>query len=446
MTTVALRAVFTEVPVILVMAAPAKRRGLHHAQRLRVAACTLQLGVSAQQRKVGLLRVIEDPQRPAVGRMAGLAFSTQSSLVDVIVGVALDAAFRRMIEGEGRVALRATHHAMQTQQRILGQVMIEYDIGAPGLLTMAGIAAGFELAAMRVIAAMTTGAVLGQLLARHRCGVTSVAIDLGMRTEQCKFVASGMIVTRHLPAIAAMAVGAIRAETAGVRVISLVTTAAVLWNLVPVVAAAMARDAIDLVVNPLEREPRLLEMVELRRLPFLGRMALAALLAARSTVFIVGGMTSGTGLGSLRVAAADVTGIACHRVVRARQLEIRLVVIELAAAPAGGAVALAAGLGELAAVHVIRLVTAYAGRGRLAPCLRLLVAALAVQPKVRAIEHEVGETVIELRAAELHDVRLATFVFGMTGAALADAGVRHAAVIALMPLHVGRDVLVAIQA
>src|SRR6202011_120645 len=87
-----------------------------------------------------------------------------------------------------------------------------------------------------------------------------------------------------------------------------------------------------------------------------------------------------------------------------------------------------------------------AGRGRLAPGLAFFVACLTAQPRVCALEREVGEAMIELRAAELNDVGLAALVLGMAGPALADAGVGHAAVIALMLLGIRCDGLVAVHA
>ena len=50
------------------------RRGFLGARRLAMAGGALQIGVPAGQRKMRLLRMIECPLRPAVRRMAGLAF------------------------------------------------------------------------------------------------------------------------------------------------------------------------------------------------------------------------------------------------------------------------------------------------------------------------------------------------------------------------------------
>lgn len=67
MTAVALWAVLTQVPVVLVMTHAALLRHFHRAGWLRMAGGTLQFGMRAQQREMRLLGVIEHPQRPTVG-------------------------------------------------------------------------------------------------------------------------------------------------------------------------------------------------------------------------------------------------------------------------------------------------------------------------------------------------------------------------------------------
>ena len=117
---------------------------------------------------------------------------------------------------------------------------------------------------------------------------------------------------------------------------------AVLGDLILIVAASMAGDAVDPVVDAQQFVLRLLEVVELRRPPLLGNVALSAVLAPRASVLIVGGVAAIAGLWRLLVVSRDVTGVAGHGLVGSRQLEIRLVVIELAAGPARRAVAFAA--------------------------------------------------------------------------------------------------------
>src|ERR1700722_16408678 len=335
MAAIAALTVFAQMPVILAVTAAAQRGSLHRTRRLVMAIRALQLGVGAEPRKgIGsVLRMIEGPQRPTVRRMTGLALLAEAALVHIIMRVAVDARQRRLVEGERCMALRAAHHPMQPEQWEIGEVVIEYDVGAPGLLAVAGFAAFLELAAVRVLAAVAARAVLRQLLGRDRSGVTGVAIDLGVRAHQRKFVLPGMVVVLHLPVIIVVAVLAFLAESRRVRIIGLMAAIAVLRNLVLVVAAAVAGDAGDLIVHAEQCVVRLLEMVELRGLPFLGHVALAAVIAARAAVLIVGLVAAEAGLRGVLVMTSDVARIARHRQVRAGQLKVRLVMIEFAAGP-----------------------------------------------------------------------------------------------------------------
>src|ERR1019366_10816310 len=156
-------------------------------------------------------------------------------------------------------------------------------------------------------------------------------------------------------------------------------------------------------------------------------------------------MTTVAGLRCRLIAAADVTGITSHRHVGSRQFEVRLIVIESPAGPTHGAVALAALFSELSAVHIIGFVAADAGRRSLGPRNARLVATVARQRRMCALECEVGQVMSELLAAELHDVGRAALVFRMASAAFTDTGVGHAAVEPNSFPHIGRDFLVTVQ-
>jgi len=67
MTAVALWTVLPQMPVVLVMTYTALLRHFHSPWRLRMTGGTLQFGVRAEQREMGLLGVIKHPQWPTVG-------------------------------------------------------------------------------------------------------------------------------------------------------------------------------------------------------------------------------------------------------------------------------------------------------------------------------------------------------------------------------------------
>ena len=67
-----------------------------------MASGALQFRVGAQQCEMRLLRMIEHPQRPAVGRMAVLALLAEPALVHVVVRMAVGTGRRRTAVGERR--------------------------------------------------------------------------------------------------------------------------------------------------------------------------------------------------------------------------------------------------------------------------------------------------------------------------------------------------------
>ena len=179
-----LRAVLTEVPIVLAMAGNALLRHLVRARWHAMAVRALKLAVRTQQSEVRLLAMIELPQRPAIARMAALAFLAQAILVHVILGVTVDTPALGIGECQRPVALCAAHHPMQTNQRETGQIVIEQHACTEGGLAVAVLAAPLELAAMRVLAAMAARAVLGKFLRGHRRRMTGIATDPCMRPFQ----------------------------------------------------------------------------------------------------------------------------------------------------------------------------------------------------------------------------------------------------------------------
>lgn len=160
MTAVALRSIFAQMPIILAVTAHAHRRGLRGARRLAMTGGALQIGVTAGQGKMRLLRVIEVPLRPAIGRMTGLALFAQTAFVHILVRVTVVAAGTRVFEAQSGMALRTAHDPMQPKQWKFAQVVIELEPAPPRLLSMAPIARFAELAAMRILGAMTIDAAL----------------------------------------------------------------------------------------------------------------------------------------------------------------------------------------------------------------------------------------------------------------------------------------------
>jgi len=160
---ITLPAVLTEVPVVLAMTSDALLGHLARAWRLFMAIGALQFCVRTQQREMRILGMIEHPDGPTVGRMAGLALVAQPILVHVVRRVAADATGRRLVEGQAVVTLHAAHDPMQAEQRKLGQIVLKHYVAAPLVLTMAARASAFHLPAVRILAAVTALTIGGQL-------------------------------------------------------------------------------------------------------------------------------------------------------------------------------------------------------------------------------------------------------------------------------------------
>lgn len=104
--------------VVAAVTAPAGRkhrncRRVSH--RSSVAGETLQAGVGAIEHEVGLSIVIELPDQPVVGVVASGAVQPQSSLVDIIFAMTVDALICRVVESRARVTRLAGYGRVQPQ-------------------------------------------------------------------------------------------------------------------------------------------------------------------------------------------------------------------------------------------------------------------------------------------------------------------------------------------
>lgn len=211
-----------------------------------------------------------------------------------------------------------------------------------------------------------------------------------MNALQVEIVAGRVIQTCNVPPVIVVAIAALRAEAGGVRVVRAVAAVAILGNLFLVIAAAMAGGATDLVVRAEQSEAGLFQMVVLRRLPLPGGMAFRAGIAACAAMLVIGRVTSHAGLRSLLVGAADVARVAGQAEVRSGQAKLRPVVVEFGVRPGQRAMALPAGLRELAAVRIVGLVATHACRRGLAKCSALFMTCRAIERRMRACKLEVG--------------------------------------------------------
>src|SRR6516162_5665398 len=142
-----------------------------------------------------------------------------------------------------------------------------------------------------------------------------------------------MIEARGLPGLVAVALVAALTKATGMGVLPLVAAEAILGDLVLEVAAAVAVVARNVVVHAEERVAGLLQVVELRVLPALRVMTVAALGAAFAVVHIIRRVTGDTFLRGVLVAVAEMTSRAGDLGVPVAEREGGLVVVVTHAPP-----------------------------------------------------------------------------------------------------------------
>ncbi len=400
------------------MARDAVRFELHLGSRPHVTPLAFQLGVSAEQRESGLLGVVEFPQPPSIRRVTGFALVTHAPLVHVLRLVAADAAGIRNVESPLRMTLLARDGDVQAQEREFRQIVIEIDDLLPTFGNVAFLAPDAKPRGVHVARSMAAHAVRWKLVCAQRCSVTGVAVHLRMEADELPATVARVIERRRLPLLVAMTMRAVRSEPARVRILTLVAAKAVLGQLVVQIAGSVAVLAVELGMRALQCKARFLGVIESRGLPSGRAVAVRAFRAALSFMYVIRSVARDA-LGRCSfVPVAEMALDAPDGLVPVVQGEGCLVVIEFEVLPdlrvmAGGAVA-----SQLALVRFLCLVTANAlVRGVAVRFLRL-VAALAGHSGMCTLKGKVGAAMVELLAAEFHDIRVPSLMLGVAGPAL----------------------------
>ena len=127
--------------------------------------------------------------------------------------------------------------------------MVEIKFGAPVLLGMATVARRVEMLPVRAGRAMAGIAVGTQLLRGYACGMADVAFEFRVNPHQGEFGLREMVVLNRMPHVVAVAIVAPGAKAPRMRVVGAVASIAILGNLCLVDAAAMATEAVNLLVH-----------------------------------------------------------------------------------------------------------------------------------------------------------------------------------------------------
>jgi hypothetical protein len=229
------------------------------------------------------------------------------------------------------------------------------------------------------------------------------------------------------------------------NVLALVASDTLLRQRVLQIPRAVAVLALQVIVRALQRKSCLAGVIETRGFPTDGGMTAGAFRTALAAMDIVRRM-AGDALGwRPLVAIPEMTLDTSDGLVFVAQWEARLAVIEGHVLPylrvmAGGAVP-----SQLALVRLLSLVTDGAVAGSIAKGLTGPMTAVAGQIEMCALQWEVSVGVIELLAAQFHDVGVPALMFRMTRPALGCLDSLESAVEATVCGDVRGDALVTVE-
>lgn len=186
-------------------------------------------------------------------------------------------------------------------------------------------------------------------------------------------------------------------------------------------------------------------MIKFGVLPANGGMALRTLLAARTLVNIIGGMTGHAARWCALIFTTQMAGIAAHVMVCVSQREAGFVVIKSSITPGCNAVASRALFPKLTLVCVVLAVTADAERAGFTEFLAGAMTRGACERDMRAFEREISVLMIEAGGIDVDDVGVTTTMLTVAGLALRHRNVRQAAMEPAVPDNVRGDVFVTTQ-
>ena len=181
-------AVGTELAIVYVIGAVAVAaisvESCHPGQRHTVAVVAGNVDVSTLERKIGLYIVVEGPDVPGDGGMAGVAAILEMALVRVVVEMAGNAV-RRFVRirlcGMTGIAFLFPVHAVQGESR---KVVIEEYRVLPVDFRMAALALLPQDAVVRIVVQVTALAACQKLDVKYRLDMAIVTGDTLVSTEQ----------------------------------------------------------------------------------------------------------------------------------------------------------------------------------------------------------------------------------------------------------------------
>lgn len=220
MTVAAGLAVAALVAVICAMAIDAGLAGVAKMRWVRMATGARCLGMTTDQRKLGLAMVEARRAGPAQAVVAGRTIDAQGATMGIVLAVASSAIlWRRAVVALGLVTVLAIHLTVGVQQRKARLAVIEAR-GGPAVFRMAIVTALPHRALMRVVIAVTAQAIALQAMAYGAIDVTILAGALLVLAAQREIRLAVVEVLAQLgPRIGVVTIAAQRAQPALMQIV-----------------------------------------------------------------------------------------------------------------------------------------------------------------------------------------------------------------------------------
>lgn len=292
----ALPAIRTELTVVDIVIAVTIRtltaQACLRAERAAVTAFAAHPGMRPEQRKVGLLVVIEMPLLPVDRVVAGRAGLAESAVMIVVVPVAVDAQFGCVSEDMRIVTVGALGFGMFAEEGKAGQAVVEKDLVFPGTFVMA-IRAGDALRALvRVIFFVAGHTRTLEFDIEDRLNMAGIALDRVVSTEKRMTRVLAVIEVNDVEGLARVAARTVCSVMAIVIVVLEMAAHTARLESVCKRFIAMALVTDELGVLAEKFEVGVARVVEAGVVPALRRMAVLALVAASTVVLVILGVTA----------------------------------------------------------------------------------------------------------------------------------------------------------
>ena len=306
--------------------------------------------------------------------------------------------------------------------------MVEEQRVIPRDFGMAGLTLVAERSIVRIVIEMARFTCSLKSYVEDGLDVARRTFNLGVRTQQLVFRVPVVVKGRLGPVVIAVAAIAFLAIVAFMTVIFEVTVNAFRSHLVLEWVFRMAIVTSQQRMFSLEWKVRVSRMIETRVMPIRRVMAVLAFLSTAAVVCIVALVATEAGSWRVLIGFVHVAVETIGFVVLADQWVACRIMIETRVLPLGRRVAFGTSLTQEVLVDIIVFVTVDAFARCFAKLHVRQVAFVTFGLGMCALQHEVGEIVVERLFIQPDDIRFAALMVGVAGCALDASDIRMAAV------------------